>query len=139
MSTQIPDSHRDLIEGAVVATAATILPNGMPHLSVVWYSYDGTHVLVNSTEARQKTKNLRRNPNITFLAIDPANPHRYLEIRGVVDEEIGGEAAVDNISAHAKKYKGVDNYYGDFAPAERRNQETRILFKVKPTKVLAYG
>jgi PPOX class probable F420-dependent enzyme len=139
MSVEIPASHRDLIDGKVVATAATINPNGQPHLSVVWYSYDGTHVHLNTTTERQKGENLSRNPHVSFLAIDPQNPYRYLEIRGVIDEVVEGEAAVESINALAKKYVGADSYYGGFQTAEQRNQEHRILYKVKPTKVIARG
>jgi len=139
MSAQIPDSYRDLIDGKVVATVATNNPNGQPQLSVVWYMYDGTHVHLNTTNDRQKDDNLRRDPHVSFLAIDPTNPYRYMEIRGEVDEIIEGEAAVQSINALAKKYVGVENYYGDFQPAEQRNKEQRVLYKIKPTKVIAQG
>ncbi len=32
--------------------------------------------------ARQKTKNLAANPAVTVFILDPANPARYVEIRG---------------------------------------------------------
>ena len=36
--------------------------------------------------SRQKTRNLRANPAVSFLILDLANPYRYLELRG--DAEI---------------------------------------------------
>ncbi len=36
MSTTIPDSHKDLLEGAVAVTIGTVNPDGQPQLSVVW-------------------------------------------------------------------------------------------------------
>ncbi len=136
MSVTIPDSHKDLLEESVYVTVATILPDGQPHLSVVWCDYDGQHVLVNTARGRQKDKNLTERPMATILAIDPENPFRYLEVRGSV--ELTEEGALDHINKLAKQYKGVDSYYGGVAPAEMKDQETRVLCKITPTKVIAF-
>jgi hypothetical protein len=54
---KIPDSHIDLIEGAVFSILTTISPDGTPENSVIWCSWDGDHVLVNTAEGRRKDKN----------------------------------------------------------------------------------
>lgn len=77
----VPDSHRDLLD-AELATLATIGPDGRPQLSAVWFLAEGDTVRTSLNVERQKTKNLRANPACTFFILDPANPMRYLEIRG---------------------------------------------------------
>ena len=72
------------------------------------------------------------------MAIDPQNPFRYLEVRGTV-EEITEEGAINHINTLAKLYRGVDSYYGGVMPAAAQGQETRVLCKIKPTKVNAFG
>ena len=133
MSTQIPDRFKDLLEGPVHATVATVMPDGQPQLSVVWCNYDGEHVLVNTARGRQKDKNLRARPVATLLVIDPENAGRYLEVRGTV--EMTEDGAVEHITQLAKLYRGVDSYYGDVTPADMAEKETRVICKITPTRV----
>ncbi|MCP4357303.1 MAG: PPOX class F420-dependent oxidoreductase [Chloroflexi bacterium] len=139
MSVNIPESHRDLLEGPVVVTIGTVNPDGQPQLSAVWAGFDGDGqtVLVNTAVGRQKEKNLRQRPQATVLAIDPQNPYRYLEVRGSV--ELTREGALDHINQMAKLYTGQDSYYGGVTPADLAEQETRILVKIKPNRVVANG
>ena len=133
MLAQIPNSHKDLLEGPVLVTIATVMPDGQPHLSVVWCSYDGEYVLVNTARGRQKDKNLQARPIATILAIDPENAGRYLEVRGTV--EMTEEGAVGHIDQLAKLYTGADSYYGGVTPADLANKEIRVICKITPTRV----
>lgn len=138
MPTQIPDSHRDLIDGPVYVILSTIMPDNQPQSSVVWCNADGEHLLLNTTRGRQKEKNMRSRPKATVFALDPTNPFRALEVRGTI-VEMTEEGGVDHISQLAQLYVGAQNYYGDFAPAERAQEETRVICKLKPTKVNVMG
>ncbi len=84
----VPESHRDLLD-ADVATLATVGPDGTPQLTEVWFLRDDDEerpVAISLSTARQKTRNLRRDPRCSLLVLDLAVPQRYLEIRG--DAEI---------------------------------------------------
>ncbi len=137
MSKPIPEAYQDLLTGPVSVTMATIMPDGAPQLSVVWCSYDGEFVLVNTARGRQKDKNLQARPVASILAIDPQNPYRYLEIRGSV--ELTEDGAKEHINDMARLYRGVPAYYGFSAPAELEQTETRVLCKITPTHVVARG
>jgi PPOX class probable F420-dependent enzyme len=132
----IPESFRDLLDGPVFVTLVTVMPNGQPQATVVWCSYDGTHVLVNTARDRQKDKNMQANPRVTLLAMDPQNPYRFLEVRGKV-EEITEEGAVDHINQLSELYTGNPDYYSGNPAA--RSQETRVIYKIKPEKVNPHG
>jgi PPOX class probable F420-dependent enzyme len=138
MSEQIPQSHRDLLEKPVYAVLTTLMPDGQPQSTVVWCDLDGDTVRVNTARGRQKERNMAARPKVSIITIDPNNPFRWIEVRGDVVEitEEGGEAHIDQL---AQQYVGVQNYYGDFAPAEQRDQETRVICKIKPTRVVAFG
>ena len=136
MPAMIPESHRDLIDGPVLVTVATIMPDGQPQLSVIWCSADDEFVLINTVRGRQKAENVARDPRVTILAVDPDDPYRFLEIRGVV-EDITEEGAVEHIEDLARLYTDHPGFYGHFAAADRRQSETRIICKVKPTRVRA--
>lgn len=129
MPSIIPESKLDLLEGAVVVTLVTLNPDGHPQATPVWCSYDGEHIWVNSDKGRRKDLNMRADPRVTVCAIDPQNPYRYLEVRGMV-VEITEEGAAEHIDALAKQYFGRDDFYnGDEV---RRQQETRVIYKIKP-------
>lgn len=138
MTANIPDKYLDLLERPVVVTLGTIMPGGEPQLTPVWCNFDGQHILVNTTVGRQKWRNMRERPQVTVLAVDPDNPYRWLEVRGEV-VEMTEQGGVEHINALAKKYGGADEYYGGYAPAERRYQETRVICKIQPVHVNATG
>jgi PPOX class probable F420-dependent enzyme len=137
MSAAIPQSHLDLITGPVYAVFTTIAPDGQPENTVVWCSWDGEHVLINTVVGRRKDRNMRHNPLVALTAVDPADPYRWLDVRGYVEEIVPDEGYA-NINAHARLYQGVDEYYGGYAPIERRGTEERVIAKIKPTRVLIY-
>jgi len=134
MPAVVPDSHKDLLEGPVFVALVTVMPSGQPQATPVWCSFDGTRVWLNSAKGRQKDRNMRANGKVTILAIDPKNPYRWIEVRGVV-EEITEEGALDHINQLSALYTGNPDYYGR-NPA-MRGQETRVIYKVKPLKVNA--
>lgn len=69
---------------------ATLLPDGRPHLTAVWYGYTRDGQLgFTAYSASQKIRNLRRDPRITVL-VEAGNEHG--ELRGV---QITGRAALD--------------------------------------------
>lgn len=137
MTVKIPASHTDLLTEPYPATVTTIMPDGQPQASVVWCNYDGEHVLFNTAVGRQKEKNLRERPQVSLLIIDPENMYRYLEVRG--DVTLTQEGAMDHIDQLAHEYQDVDSYYGNLAPADLAEKETRVMCKITPTKVHANG
>src|SRR5262245_43884358 len=103
MADVIPDSHADILTKKAFANLATLMPDGTPQVTPVWFDYDGTDIIVNSARGRQKDRNMRRNPAVALSIPDPDNPYRYVEIRGKVSE-ITEEGADSHIDKMAKKY-----------------------------------
>lgn len=59
----------DFLSGRWVARLATIAPDGYPHVSPLWYYWDGRCVYMALTHTRKPCKHLRHNPRCS-LAID---------------------------------------------------------------------
>ena len=137
MSEKIPAEFHDLLKGPVYVSLATLMPDGQPQVNVMWCDYNDTHVLINTAKGRQKDKNMRARPQVTVLAVDPQNPFRWVEVRGKV-VEVTESGAVDHIEAMAQTYAGKA-YYGGLQPAEAKEKETRVLFKIEPTRVVSYS
>jgi PPOX class probable F420-dependent enzyme len=134
MGQAIPESHCDLLVEPVHGVLTTVMPDGQPQNSIVWADYDGQHVLVNTTLERQKGRNMRANPRVTLLVIDPRDGSRWIEVRGTVVEMTaeGAEAHADRLT---QLYTGKRHFYGDIYPVEQRERETRVIVKILPLKV----
>jgi PPOX class probable F420-dependent enzyme len=130
----IPDSHRDLLARPVYGVLATMMPDGQPQSSLVWVDYDGAHVLINTTMERQKCRNMRANPKVALLVVDPANAERWIEVRGQV-AHITRAGAIAHADKLTQRYTGKPHFYGDVYEAERERQETRVIVEITPVKV----
>lgn len=135
MPVPIPESHRHLLEEPIYAVFTTITPSGQPQSTVVWCDFDGTYIRINSTTGRKKDRNIRQNPKVALLLM--RDPFFWIEVRGEV-VEITEEGGVEHIERLSQRYVGLP-FYGGYAPAERRDQETRVIFKIEPTHVTTYG
>jgi predicted pyridoxine 5'-phosphate oxidase superfamily flavin-nucleotide-binding protein len=62
----IPEDYHDLFERKTFAHVATVMPDGMPHVTPVWIDYDPEteQVLINTERGRQKARNVERNPQV---------------------------------------------------------------------------
>ena len=134
MTVTIPDTHRDLLVEPVHGVLSTMMPGGQPQSSIVWVDYDGTYVLINTTLERQKGRNMRANPKVALLVIDPKNGSRWIEVRGNVVEirREGAEAHADQLT---RRYTGKKRFYGDIFPTGQKQKETRVIVKIEPIKV----
>lgn len=135
MTVRIPDSHRDLLTEPIHAVLTTMMADGTPQSSLVWVDYDDEVVLVNTTLERQKGRNMRDNPKVSLLVIDPQDTSRWIEIRG----KVIGMTAV-NAEAHAdrltQQYTGKQHFYGDIYPVEQREKESRVIVTIEPVKIV---
>lgn len=132
----IPDSHRDLFAAGVHGVLSTLFPDGSPQSSVVWVDYDGRHVLLNTTLQRRKGRNMRADPRVTLLVVDPVNTVRWVEVRGRV-VQLTTEGAEVHADALAARYSGgrLQRFYGDVYPVQQRERETRVIVRVEPVKI----
>lgn len=129
----IPESHRDLLEWPIHAVLATILPSGFPQAQPVWCGFDGTHVLISTTLERAKGRNMAARPQATVLVVDPDDGSRWIEVRGEV--EITGEGAIELADELTRRYTRHRHYYGGVFPAGQRERETRVVCRIRPTRI----
>ncbi len=133
MSASIPQELRDLLERPIVVAFATSNPDGQPQVTPVWASLEGDQIWINSAVGRRKDKNVRANPKVTVLALDPENAFHWAEIRGEVVAFDETAAALAHINKLSGIYAGNDDYYA-FNPGGK-GKEQRVIYKIQPTKV----
>ena len=136
MTAAIPLTHLDLFHKPVHGVLTTLMPDGMPQSSVVWVDADGQDVLLNTTLERQKGRNMRRDPRVTILVIDPEDTGRWVEVRGIVTE-MTREGAEAHADALTRRYSsgGRQHFYGEIYPVGQRERETRVTVRVHPVKI----
>jgi PPOX class probable F420-dependent enzyme len=86
MMVTLPTTHLDLFQTAAHGVLTTMMPDDTLQSSIIWVDYDGEYVLINTTLERQKGKNMRANPKVAILVIDPKDSSRWIEVRGQVKE-----------------------------------------------------
>ncbi len=128
MATTIPAEFHDLLESKALANIATVGPKGEPQNNPVWFDWDGSHILFSQTKGRQKFHNLQREPRVAISIVDPANPYRYLEVRGKV-VRVDEDPNKQFINKMSKKYLDQDVY-----PWSQPGDE-RVVIVVEPEKV----
>lgn len=126
---EIPASHKDLLN-AQVGVIGTVGASGRPQLTATWFLAEGDTVKISLNTARQKVKNLQANPKVSFLIVDPANPYKYVELRG--DAEITPDGDYEFADKVGAKYS-----------ADLRNMdkpgEVRVVVTIKPARVVTWG
>ncbi len=133
----IPESHKELLEKAIVISLVTVMPDGDPQVTPVWCDLLDGHIRVNTARGRQKDHNLHERPIVAVLAVDPTNPMRWIEVRGeVVGENDDQTAARAHISLLSGIYRNKPDY---FEGNERALKETRVIYTIRPTKVNTSG
>jgi len=132
MPGTIPEKYQDLFQKKAFANLATVMPDGKPQVTPVWCDFDGKHVLVNSARGRVKDRNMRRDPRVSMVLMDPDNPYRYLQLQGRV-VEITEDGADQHIDRLAKKYLGLDKY------PNRQPGEVRVIYKIEPDRAATIG
>src|SRR5918996_1225229 len=132
MAEKIPEEFKDLFGKVAYANIATMMPDGTPQVTPVWFDYDGNYLRVNSAKGRVKDKNMRRNKNVALSIFDPDNPYRHLTVQGEV-VNITEQGADEHIDALAKKYLGKDKY------PFRQPGEVRVIYKIRPDRVAQMG
>jgi PPOX class probable F420-dependent enzyme len=129
----LPESHLDLAARPIHGVLTTLMPDGQPQSSLVWFDYDGESLRINTTRQRQKGRNMQANPKVSVLIIDPDNTGRWIEVRGQV--EISEAGALEHLDKLTRQYTRHERYYGSIYPIEQQGRETRIICHIKPGKL----
>jgi PPOX class probable F420-dependent enzyme len=132
--TKLPTSHDDLISDNTLSFAylATVMPDGSPQVTPVWFNTDGEWILLNSAKGRVKDRNMRARPYVALAIHHQEQPYRYVQFRGRI-VEITEEGARQHINVLSKKYTGNPNYQLNDP------DEIRVIYKLLPENIQVMG
>ncbi len=130
---EIPEKYMDLLkEKKAFAELATLMPDGSPQVTPVWFDYDGGHIRVNTAKGRVKARNMEQGSKVALSIMDPDNSYRYVQIRGAVSRVVD-EGADQHIDSLTKKYLGQDKY-----PYSQPG-DVRVIYEITPASVSGMG
>lgn len=129
---KFPEEMAGLLESKAIAYLSTIMPDGTPQVTPVWFDRDGDNLRVNSAKGRVKDRNMRANPKVGLSISDPENPYRHISIMGEV-VEIREEGAAAHIDSLARRYMGVDKY------PYHKPQDVRVIYIIRPNRIHVMG
>jgi PPOX class probable F420-dependent enzyme len=130
---EVPEKYRDLLQQKkAFAVLATLMPDGSPQVTPVWFDFTDGILRINTAKGRTKARNLKPGVAVATAILDPDNPYRYVQIRGRVKRvaEAGADAHID---ALAKKYLGADKY------PHRQPGEVRMTVEIEPASITGMG
>lgn len=131
MAIELPESVKELIDETNMASLATVMQDGSPHISTMWVTRREDTVVMNTLDGRVKVNNMRRDPRVAVSIYRESSPYQNVLIRGrvTVMTEEGGKAGID---ALAQKYQGTD--YQWLNPGD-----VRLHVEIEPETVSEYG
>ena len=86
MAIPIPADVRQLLDAPNYVHLSTLRADGSPRNWVVWVGLEDDHILVCTSDAIWKAKDMRRDPRVALSVTDMANPYRMAAIQGRVAE-----------------------------------------------------
>ena len=132
MADVLSEKARALISRPVLASLATLNPDGSPQITPLLVDLDGDDVVFNTAQGRKKARNLERDARVAVTVIDPDDQYNVVAFQGTVTE-VTADGADAHIDALAKKYLGVDSY------PMRREGEVRIRVTVRTDHIAMQG
>ena len=86
MADVLSEKARELIARPVLASLATLNPDGSPQITPLWVDHDGDDVLFNTAQGRKKARNLERDGRVAVTVIDPDDQYNVVAFRGTVTD-----------------------------------------------------
>jgi PPOX class probable F420-dependent enzyme len=134
--------YRQLLDEPVTAVVAVTGGAGRANLTPVWFDYEGNTVLLNLATHRKKVEWLRKNPQATFLLMNPRNAYHWLSIKATVSREVSEDDPVEGPGVTAQLDRIWIKYTGNEPPYALRDpsrDERRVLFELTVDSVATFG
>lgn len=116
-----------------IADLATVRADGSPHITPVWYLYDGSAFYITSRRGRAKVKHIERDPRVALSVHDTSYPYKGAMVEGVA--EIIEANAAELTRKLAIHYLGPEE---GRAYAEVLNRYQRIVISIRPKRVVSW-
>jgi PPOX class probable F420-dependent enzyme len=129
-----PDERRTfLLHGTRTGILSTVLADGGPHATPIWFTLDGDDVVFTTHESSLKARHLRRDPRAALTVDLSTPPYSYVTIRGRVEISEDPEQLRRWATVLGGRYMGADRAeeYG-----RRNGIPGELLARLHPDKIV---
>jgi PPOX class probable F420-dependent enzyme len=112
----------------------TIREDGTPHLSTMWYRFDGDSIMMNTRANRVKHLNLLRDNRASICIEDEA---RYVTIDGAITMDDDPDTAQADIKALAERYDGPEE--AEEISRNAFSKQKRVTLRLSIDRVDVHG
>ena len=97
MAIPIPGDVRQILDAPNYGHVSTMRADGSPRNWAVWVGLEDDYILVCTSDAIWKAKDMRRDPRVALSVTDMANPYRMAAIQGRVAEVRPNEVSIHGV------------------------------------------
>jgi PPOX class probable F420-dependent enzyme len=126
-----PEERKKFLEEHRLAVLGVEREGKPPHLTPVYYAFDGDQIIVSITKSRVKARLIERAGRVTLLVLDESFPFDYVAVMGAARLEEKG--AVETMARIGEKMYGRpigDDVWPQLE--ERAQREGRIVLRITP-------
>jgi PPOX class probable F420-dependent enzyme len=128
--TRFDPKVEEFLKGVHFAKLASLMKDGRPQLTPIWYMYTDGKLIINTTTDRTKYRNIKRDPRVSLL-VDDGYP--YVTVFGKA--RIASERdPLKDIEALAIRYMGEER--GRKSARDRYWKQPRVSIEIVPDKVV---
>jgi PPOX class probable F420-dependent enzyme len=124
-----------MLRTETVIWLSSVCSDGLPHLVPIWFSWDGSSVLIASKPHARKVANVRANPAVMLALGEPDDDFDVGMVEGVA-ELLRTPAAIALPRAHLEKYRSQMAAIG-LTRTEFLATYSQVI-RVRPTRYLAW-
>ncbi len=127
----LDDKQRALLDKPAFAKLVTLMPDGHPQATVMWYRRVDDTIRMMAPASALKSKNLDRDSRATVVVDDPDSGYNYVELRCQCEVVHDDAAARDDLHHIASRYIG--DRAAEFVAS--LDDAPRVLFIFHPFRV----
>jgi PPOX class probable F420-dependent enzyme len=132
MSAKVGPAAEAFLGERPTATLGTLMSDGSPQASVVWYLWDDGEFVISTIDATTKWRNLRRDPRASICIEDPGTGEMVVAY---------GTARLQDQDVRTRTRDIVDKYYDDPADTDAHMDrifapDDRVLIIIEPTRLI---
>jgi len=129
------DAEREILDLPAFASLATMLPDGAPQMTVMWYRRVGDDLHMITPAETRKARNIARDPRAAVIVTDPDNGYAFVEMRGRIEISRDPVAIRAALFAIATRYIGAERAESYTAS---RDPNERVLIIFHPEHVVGH-
>ena len=129
--TKLSPAVEKFLAGKRLGKIATVMEDGSPHLTPMWYMLEDGKLVINTTTSRVKYRNIKRDNRVCFL-VEDGYSYVILFGRARIAEERDGKKDIETL---AIRYTGEEE--GRKSARDRYWKQPRITIEITPERVVS--